>query len=65
MKSKEEFLQIAELRTNRKKTNPNEIKSSLGFLSFSQAATPYPNAITTGEEGWWRPSLLPTSLSHQ
>jgi hypothetical protein len=43
----------------------NEIKSSLGFLSFSQAATPYPNAVTTGEEGWPPPSLLPTSLSHR
>jgi hypothetical protein len=39
---------------------------TLGFLSFSQAVTPPPqNAVTTGEEGWPPPSLLPTSLSYR
>jgi hypothetical protein len=36
------------------------------FLGFNQAATPSShNAITTGDEGWPPPSLLPTSLSHR
>jgi hypothetical protein len=36
-----------------------------GFLALASRHPPSHNTVTVGEEGWWRPSLLPTTLSYQ